>query len=132
MKRIISAIILGATVMASAANAQSYRADNRVTVTGLGNSTFSVPSAGKFGARGAWCAAAEYAQNVLGAAGTNRLYVQQPKTTNSGPVVFGLTPGGTTPVPVLGTTAALRTAGSNLSVDHAYQFCQDGRLRNGR
>lgn len=132
MRHFVTAVVLGATVLAGAAQAQTYRADNRVTVTGLGNATFSVPSAGKFGARGAWCAAAEYALEVLGASGTNRLYVQQPKTTNSGPVVFGLTPGGTTPVGVQGTTSALRTAGSNLSIDHAFQFCQDGRLRNGR
>lgn len=132
MRHFVIAVTLGATVLAGAAHAQAYRAENRVTVTGLGNATFSVPSSGKFGARGAWCAAADYAREVLGASGTNRLYVQKPKATNSGPVVFGLTPGGTTPVGVQGTTAALRTAGSNLSIDHAYQFCHDRRLSNGR
>ena len=132
MRNVLLGAILGAVALSGAAQAQSYKADNRVVVTPAGNGSFSVPSSSKYGARGAWCAAASYAQDVLGASGTKRIYVQVAKQTNSGPVVFGLTPGGATPVAVLGTTAALRTAGSNLSIDHAMQFCQDGRLRNGR
>ena len=132
MKKIIAALVIGLTATAGAADANTYRADNRVVVTETGAGTFSLPSTGKYGARGAWCAAAEYATDVLGASGTTRLYVLEPAVTNSGPVGFGLDPRGTTPVAVLGTTAALRTAGSNLSIDHAQQFCQDRRLRSGR
>jgi hypothetical protein len=132
MRIFLMSAVLGAVALAGAAQAQSYRAENRVVVTPSGGGSFSVPSSGKYGARGAWCAAASFAQDVQGASGTTRIYVQQPKASNSGPVIFGTTPGGTTPVAVLGTTAALRTAGSNLSIDHAMQFCQDVRLRNGR
>ena len=132
MRHITLSLVAALIAVASTATAQSYRAENRVTVTAQSGGLFSVPAATRFGARGAWCAAADYAENVLGASGTSRLYVRIPQTTNSGPVVFGLTPGNTTPVGVQGTTAALRTAGSNLSVDHAIQFCADSRLISSR
>ncbi|NNE51752.1 MAG: hypothetical protein HKN30_05040, partial [Sulfitobacter sp.] len=122
MKRILSAIALS-LIFASAAGAQTYRSQSRVIVTGLGGDTFSVPTGGTYGATGAWCAAADYAIRILNARGVARLYVQQPKTTPSGAVVFGLTPGGTVPVTVASIDAALRSAGANLSVDHAYQSC---------
>lgn len=132
MRLVTLTLAAALAVPATVAGAQSFRADNRVTVTAQQGGLFSVPSASRFGARGAWCAAADYAESVLGASGTSRLYVRTPVSGNSGPVVFGLTPGETTPVRVQGTTAALRTAGSSLSVDHAIQFCADARLINNR
>ncbi|MFK7835496.1 MAG: hypothetical protein AB8B60_04690 [Sulfitobacter sp.] len=132
MRLFSTALIAALALGAASASAQTFRAENRVVVTGQGNGLFSVPSSSKFGARGAWCAAADYAMDVLGAPGTTRLYVRSPKTSNSGPVVFATSPGDTSPVGVLSTSAALRTAGANLSVDHAFQFCYDARLINRR
>lgn len=121
------------TLVAAAADAQTFRAENRVTVTPQGGGLFAVDTASRYGARGAWCAGADYAIDVLGARGGERLTVRSPQSSNSGPVTFGLGAGNTTPVGVTGTSAALRTAGSNLSVNHAYQFCYDARLiNNGR
>lgn len=127
LRQILFALPLVA--LADLASAQSFRAENRVVVTPAGAGSFSVPSGGKYGARGAWCAAADYAMDVLGQRGTARVYVQQPKTTNSGAVIFGLDPAGAAPTAVSSTSAALRVAGSNLSIDHAFQFCSDARLR---
>ncbi|MEW9921775.1 hypothetical protein AB2B41_19380 [Marimonas sp. MJW-29] len=120
-------------IAASAATslpAQSFRAENDVLVTDLGGGLFSAETRTRYGARGAWCAAADYAIDVLRAPGTARIYVREPKASNSAPVVFSLSPGTTSPVGVSSTSAALRTAGANLSVDHAFQFCYDARLKN--
>lgn len=117
-------------IAASVADAQTFRAENRVNVTPQGGGLFSVETSTSFGARGAWCAGADYAIDVLGARGTERLTVRGAKASNSGPVTFGLGAGDTSPVAVQSVSAALRTAGSNLSVNHAYQFCHDARLIN--
>lgn len=117
---------------ASSSFAQTYRADNKVIVTAQDGGLFSAPTNGRFGARGAWCAGADYAHKVLGVAGSKRLFVRIPQSSNSGPVVFGVSSGGLPSVTVTGTTAALRTAGSNLSINHALQFCHDARLTNSR
>ena len=132
MKLFGIALLAALGTTATFAEAQSYRAENRVVVTGQPGGLFSAPGATRFGARGAWCAAASYAINELDARGSDRLYVRSPQTSNSGPVTFALSPGNTNPVSVSGTTAALRTAGSNLSVDHALQFCYDSRLISSR
>lgn len=132
MKRMLTSAAVALSIMAMPGFADAFEAENKVVVTGLTKTTFSVPSAGRFGARGAWCAAADYAVDVLGASGVSRIYVREPLVAPSDPVVFGLTPGAATPVSVSSTSAALRTAGSNLSIDHALQFCHDARLRRGR
>ncbi|MEM7520340.1 MAG: hypothetical protein AAF307_04820 [Pseudomonadota bacterium] len=127
---LIATVIISVSTLG--AQAQTFKAENDVTVTPLGGGTFAAATLGRYGARGAWCAAADYAIDVLGAPGTARLYVTQPKTTNSGPVGFSLSPGSTTPSAVSSTSAAIRTAGANLSVDHAFQFCYDARIINTR
>ena len=128
--RYIALIAAVASVGATSISAQTFRAENRVIVTPQASGLFSVSAGNYWGARGAWCAAADYAMDVLGASGTTRLYVRVPTTTPSGAVTFGLTPGDTTPIGVVSVSASLRTAGSNLSVDHAFQFCYDARLQN--
>lgn len=125
-------LALSVAAFAGSASAQVFQAENRVLVTPAGGNSFAIPSGGHFGARGVWCAAADYARDVLGQPGTARLYVQQPKTTPSGVVVFGLDPAGAQPAAVSSTSAALRAAGSNLSIDHAVQFCVDARIYNRR
>ena len=78
-----------------------------------------------------WCAAADYARDVLGARGTHRIYVARDRAPGQrGPVRFTLDPSGLTPVTVVLTGASIRQAGANLSVDHAQSFCADFRLTN--
>lgn len=126
------ALIAAVGLTATHASAQSFRAENRQIVTPEGDGLFSTQSGSTFGARGAWCAAADYAMDRLGAGATTKIYVRSPQTSPSSMVVFGLTPGDTTPVGVSSTSAALRIAGANLSVGHAFQFCHDARLINRR
>jgi len=132
MNGFVAGALVALGISATPALAETFTAENKVVVTGVSDSLISVPSGGRFGARGAWCAAADYATDVLHAPGAARLYVQNPATSPSGAVVFGLTPGNTTPTRVTSTSAALRRAGSNLSINHAMQFCHDARLRRGR
>ena len=130
LRKILMALPLVA--MAGTVSAQAFTADNNVIVQPAGANSFAVASGNRYGARGAWCAAADYAQDVLKQRGTARIYVQQPKTRPSGTVVFGLDPAGAAPAAVSSTEAALRVPGANLSIDHAKQFCVDARLFRGQ
>lgn len=142
MKKSLTLALAAATtvaaIAATSANAASFRAYNRVTVNPVAGGTFEALETAQYGQRGMWCAAADYAISVLGADGTDRVYVQTPRgdsVTKPGRkgVVFGLSvPAGASDVPVLSINAALRVPGSSLSVDHAFQFCYDSRLQSGR
>ena len=131
MKNALS-ILVAVFACASAAVAQEFRAENDVKVTAV-SSGFSVTSDGGYGARGMWCAAADYARDVRGASGIARLYIAEaraPGLGQRGPVRFTLDPSGLSPTPVVIVGASLRRAGSSLSVDHAYQFCTDAKIIN--
>lgn len=122
-------------LLAAPAVAQSFRAENRVVVNPLPGGEFEVIESHGFGARGLWCAAADYAREVLGAAGTSRVYVRQargPSVTKPGRkgVIFTLDPSGLQASRVFITGGSLRIVGANLSVDHAYIFCADSKLQN--
>lgn len=124
---IIAAVAIG---LAMPATAQDFRAENRVKVRS-GNGDFMVLGDGGFGARGIWCAAADYARDRLGARGADRLFVKSPRTRGVGEnstVTFTLEPGGLTAQQVLILGASIRNPGANLSVGHAYGFCADARL----
>jgi len=124
-------ILAGAAIAAglAAAPAQAYQTPHSIDVTAQ-NGGFLVADGGGFGARGMWCAAAQYASNVAGASGTQRIYVAKP--ANRSGVLFTLNPRGLQPKSVSITGASIRTRGANLSVDHAIQFCSDFRLINNR
>jgi len=84
-----------------------------------------------------WCAAADYARSVLGAKGTDRVYIATARGNSiSQPgrkgVVFTLDSTGLTPRNVLIVGSSVREPGSNLSVDHAHIFCDDYKLRSSR
>lgn len=129
MKRLLSCIAVSA-ILAAPVSAQAFRAENRVTVTPVSGG-FSVENGAGFGARGMWCAAADYARDVLGAAGTQRIYVASNSAAlQRGPVVFTLDPSDLAPSPVFIVGGSVRRAGANLSVDHAQTFCADQRTIN--
>lgn len=112
--------------------AEGFRAVNHVVVTAVPGG-FDVAGGGGFGARGMWCAAADYAKRVRGARGVDRIYIAQGRTPGIGqraPVRFTLSSDGLTPASVFVVDASLRQAGANLSVDHAYGFCSDTQGRH--
>ncbi len=122
--------IAAALLSVSPAMAQTFRAENRVMVTPVTDG-FVITSGGDHGAMGMWCAAADYARKVLGAAGTDRIYISQgrnPGLGQRGPVRFSMDGSGLRSKPVVVVGASLSEPGSNLSVDHAYQFCTSARL----
>ena len=130
LRGILSALAL--VVMAAPVAAQVFQAENRVVVLPA-EGGFDVQSGGGFGARGMWCAAADYAREVLGARGGQELYVavgRPPGLGQRAPVHFTLDPAGLTPRGVFIVGSSLQTAGSALSVDHAYSFCADARVIN--
>lgn len=114
---------------ATAASAQDFRAENRVTVT-LVDGGFQIADGAGFGARGMWCAAADYADDVLGARSTARIYVVGPRLSFDAPVTFSLDPSDVSPRQVQVLSQSLRVAGANLSLAHAQSFCADARLIN--
>jgi hypothetical protein len=109
------------------ASGQTYRAEGRIDVTPVPGG-FRVPNGGGMGARGMWCAAADYARRFAGARGVDRIYVAQ--NSSRGPVTFTLDPTGLTPSRFLVVGGSVRRAGNTLSVDHAIGFCADFKLRN--
>ena len=131
MRRALSAC-LAALLFTTPAAAQAFRAENRVTVLPAPGG-FDVQSGGGYGARGMWCAAADYARDVLGARGSEALYVAQGRRPGLGqraPVRFTLDPAGLAPRSVLIVGSSLQTAGSTLTVNHALGFCADAKVIN--
>lgn len=125
-------IVVVIALCAGPAAAQTFRAENRVLVTPVAGG-FEVANGGGFGARGMWCAAADFARRVRGARGTDRIYIAEGRKPGLGqraPVRFTLDPTGLNPSPVTIVGSSLRRAGSTLSVDHAYVFCADAKVIN--
>lgn len=132
MLRILTAALVTVS-FALPATAETFKAKNRVEVKPVAGG-FEVLGDAGFGARGMWCAAADYARRALKAKGGDQLYVAQPRTPGlgqRGSVVFTIDPAGLTPSSVLILGSSLRTQGARLSVGHAYQFCADGNLIRG-
>ncbi len=128
-KLLVLSVVIGCSTPLAA---EVFRAENHVKVTGTAGG-FEVANGGGYGARGMWCAAADYARRVLGAPGNARMYIAEGRVPGLGqraPVRFTLDPAGLNPSPVVIVGASLRKAGASLSVDHAHQFCADARLSN--
>ena len=129
MRRLV--LSLAALALTSVpAVAQVFRAENRVVVTPASGG-FEISDGAGFGARGMWCGAADYAQSVLGARGTDRLYVARGRSAGPGargPVLFTLDPTGLVPRSFLIVGTSLGMPGATLTVAHAYQFCTDAKV----
>jgi hypothetical protein len=106
--------------------ASTFEAKNGVLVAQTANG-FVVDGGNGFGARGMWCAAADYAFEVVGAATAQRLYVGN-STGNRNRVAFTLNEQGLSPTSVASVGASIAQPGANLSVAHALSFCADHRL----
>ncbi|WP_298857675.1 hypothetical protein [uncultured Sulfitobacter sp.] len=114
--------LLGAGPLA----AQSFKAQNGVTVVPVAGG-FLVQGDAGVGARGMWCAAADYARRVEGARAPQRLYVAEGRKGRGG-VTFTLDANGQTRTPVTIVGLTVRDAGANMGVGHAIGFCADHKL----
>jgi len=119
-------VILAAALVATPLAASAFEAVTDVTVTPVQNG-YSVPDGGGYGARGVWCAAAEYARSELRLPATSRLYIVSPRTSPRGPVVFSAEPQGTARNSVFITGQSLRQPGASLNLTHALTFCADAK-----
>jgi len=123
-------VLLVSLLLPLQAAAQAYRAENWLMVVPLNTHDFEVIESRSEGARGIWCAAAEFALRVQGVPRNARLYVKTPR----GPSVSGVGQRSvvftTDPSRVEGDGArsysvTVTRAGENLPTHHARQFCLD-------
>lgn len=123
--------VTGLAVLLSAPlAAQGYIPNGKLDITPLPNGVRIAGNTGH-GARGTWCAAADFALDELGAAGSQNLYVSEPKSPGVGrnsSVSFSLDPTGLQPSNVYITGTSLNRRGAMLTVNHALTFCADLRL----
>ncbi len=113
-----------------AANAQAFRAESHLIVAPLNGKDFEVIEARGEGPRGIWCAAADFAKSRLGSSGGTRLYIKSgrgPSVAAPGRkgVVFTTDQARIDSKPSRGYSVSVTKVGYNLSVGHAYGFCQD-------
>lgn len=109
--------------------AQAFKAENHLQVVPLNASDFEVIEARGEGARGMWCAAADYAQARL-ARGDGRLYVKRARAASLSAqgrkgVVFTNAPSTLQVEPNTALSVSVREIGRSLPIAHAYQFCRD-------
>ena len=128
--RTLALFILVVSLAPLSVHAQAYRAENRLIVAPLTNTSFEVIEARGEGPRGIWCAAASYVENRLGTSRAERLYVK----TARGPSISGLGRKGvvfTVDASELSVPASqslsvsVRIPGQGLPIHHARQFCID-------
>lgn len=133
MKPIWSFVILlaiSAVSLPTASVAQSYQAINRLQVFPLGGGDFEVIEARGEGARGMWCAAADYVKARFGQGTTGRIYVKTargPSVSRPGRkgVVFTLDPNSLAQPASQSLAVTVRSVGVGLPTNHALQFCRD-------
>ncbi|MGC1504374.1 MAG: hypothetical protein WA782_09575 [Sulfitobacter sp.] len=131
MRRLCLSLICAA--LPFSAMAQSYTAVNRLQVVPLSATSFEVIEGLGEGARGMWCAAADYVLNGRRQPSNQRLYVQSargPSVTVAGRkgVVFTTDASSLSDGPKTSYSVSVRTVGLGLPVVHAYQFCRDYQI----
>lgn len=129
---IAAALVLAVPV---SAGANTFRAVNYLTVVPLGNTTFEVIEERGAGARGIWCAAAEYAERRLGARG--RMYISEGRAASRSvagrkSVIFTTDVSSLSQQPSTGISLSTSDVGRNLPIAHAIQFCRTGDSRHSK
>ncbi len=105
--------------MIAAGPAAAFMAQNGMVVRPVGETSFEVNWSGRSGAPNFWCAAGDYAMQVLGLPGNARIYRYDAPGRRAGEsIAFGLDPAKGQP------TGLIRLQGGRgvLAV-HARQFC---------
>jgi hypothetical protein len=118
---------------AAAAQAKTYQAANRLAVVALNNSDFEVIEARGEGARGIWCAAADYTITDRHMGSNQRIYVKSPRGPSANVagkigVVFTTNPARLSQGPSKSYSISVRTVGQGLTAAHAIQFCRDNAI----
>ena len=122
----VAAVGLGPSMVA----AQAYQAVNLLQVVPLSQTDFEVIEARGEGARGMWCAAADFAINRLGILRNERLYIKSPRgrsVSGAGRIgaVFTTDAASLSVPPSRSYSVTVRDTGVGLPLHHAYQFCKD-------
>lgn len=126
----IASFFCATLLIANPLSAQGYTPNGKLAFTPLPNGVRIAGNTGH-GARGTWCAAADYVVDNLGARGNQNLYVSEPRTRGLGrasTVAFTLDPTGLTPSSVFIVGTSLSRQGAALKINHALTFCADLRL----
>ncbi|MFK7835368.1 MAG: hypothetical protein AB8B60_04045 [Sulfitobacter sp.] len=118
-----------AVLLSFASVGHAFEAINRLQVVPLGAQGFEVIEARGDGARGMWCAAADYAITRQNIRCDQRLYVKSPRGPSvSGAgrigVVFTTDVNALSVAPSQSYSVSVRVAGQGLPLHHAYQFCK--------
>jgi hypothetical protein len=116
--------------LGTGAIAQTYLAENRLTVVPLNGADFEVIEARGEGPRGIWCAAAGYALNKKRMQTGQRIYIKTargPSVSGAGRtgVVFTTDASRLSQGPSQAFSVGTRTVGQGLPIAHAIQFCRD-------
>lgn len=123
----VFALACGLALGTTAASARTFIAENNIPVVSSGGSSFVVQGQGGWGAQGAWCAASDYARQVLGASNTQRIFVDNQPRLPKRHTKFTLSQNGLKRTSVLSLSATLNTPGTSVSVGGGHQYCIDIR-----
>ncbi|MGH1451874.1 MAG: hypothetical protein ACRBBV_01775 [Paracoccaceae bacterium] len=127
MNRVFPAILTVMSLAVLSSPAQAYIAENRVEVLPAGNGNFAVQDTRGVGPMEAWCAAASYAQVVMGAGAADRVYLMDGRDRGSRqPIIYTLTPSDALRAAGAGKqslSVSVTRDGYNLTVSHARHFC---------
>lgn len=105
--------------------AAAFTAQNGMVVDPRPDGSFTVNWTGRSGAPNFWCAAGDYAMQVLSLPGNTRIYRYDPPVRRAGQgITFGLDAGRAQPSGLLKLQG-----GYGLAAAHARQFCFMGRGR---
>ena len=129
-------MMCAALMIATPAFANSFKAQNRLTVNPISNSVFEVVESRSLGASGSWCAAADYATRVLGASGKADLFLKTPRgpsVTNPGRkgVAYTLNSNQVGAPPSKSTSVSTKNAGATMAVGHALALCSQSLIDIG-
>lgn len=129
-RSIVILLALSATSLPTSASPQAFEAINRLKVFGIGGTDFEVIEARGEGARGMWCAAADYAKARYGQGFHQRIYVKVPRgpsQTVAGRkgVVFTIDAASLSQPPSSSVSVTTSFVGVSLPANHAIQFCKD-------
>ncbi|KIN60404.1 hypothetical protein Z945_1375 [Sulfitobacter noctilucae] len=126
---LLTAILITGAFHATA-QVRSFEAVNHLQVIPISQTDFEVIESNGLGARGMWCAAADYLVNGPLNDTDGRLYVKTPRgpsVTVSGRTgaVFTLDASTLPDGPKRSYSVSVRTPGLGLPILHAFQFCKD-------
>ena len=114
------------------AAAQTFDAINKLKVIPQPGGDFEVIEARGEGARGMWCAAADFAM-ARNPANGQRLYVKKPRgpsvsVAGRKGVTFTVDAARLGVSPTQALSVSVRSAGQGLPLHHAFQFCRDYQI----